>query len=104
MADHAKLTRDVARQHLDAIEAALVQVNGRLASTKQKFERAFRDRPDPADPRRISFELEQAAFELERRRLTRGLTRARIPEPPVRPGNRRGGTHRRPRSYSPASA
>lgn len=69
MADHAKLTRDVARQHLDAIEAALVQVNGRLASTKQKFERAFRDRPDPADPRRISFELEQAAFELERRRL-----------------------------------
>lgn len=70
MADHAKLTRDVARQHLDAIEAALVQVNGRLASTKQKFERAFRDRPDPVDPRRISFELEQATFELERRRLS----------------------------------
>lgn len=69
MADDAKLALDVAKQHLDAIEAALAQVNQRLTSTKQKFERAFGNRSDPSDPERIGFELEEAAFELERRRL-----------------------------------
>lgn len=70
MADDAKLlARGVAKQHLDAIEAALAQVNVRLTATKQKFERAFAHRTDPSDPERIGFELEQAAFELERHRL-----------------------------------
>ena len=68
MANNQKLARDLARQHLEAIEAALVQVNTRLTSTKQKFERAFRG-ADPADPARLGFELEQAAFEMERRQL-----------------------------------
>lgn len=70
MADHATLARNMAKQHLDAIEAALAQVNLRLASTKQKFERAFGHRTDPSDPERIGFELEQAAFELERHHLS----------------------------------
>ena len=70
MADEPKLARDLVKQHLDAIEAALAQVNVRLTSTKQRFERAFQHRSDPADPERIGFELEQAAFELERRRLS----------------------------------
>ena len=68
MADEQK-TRDVAREHLKAIEAALAQVNVRLSSTKEKFQRAFVGRSDPTDPRRIGLELEQAAFELERNRL-----------------------------------
>lgn len=70
MADENKLARDTAKQHLDAIEEALAAVNVRLTSTRQKFERAFRDSTDPTDPGRLSFELEQAAFELERRRLS----------------------------------
>jgi hypothetical protein len=61
--------RKLAREHLEAIEAALAQVNLRLSSTKQKFERAFLKRTDPADPQQIGLELEQAAFEMERRRL-----------------------------------
>jgi len=68
MANDQKVARDVARQHLEAIEAALAQVNTRLSSTKQKFERAFTG-SDPSDPGRIGLELEQAAFELERRQL-----------------------------------
>ncbi len=70
MADDPNQARNLAKQHLDAIEAALAQVNVRLSSTKRKFERAFQHRTDPADPERLSFELEQAAFELERRQLT----------------------------------
>jgi hypothetical protein len=69
MADDQKATRDLAREHLEAIEAALAQVNTRLTSTKQKFERAFTNRSDPTDPARLGFDLEQAAFEMERRRL-----------------------------------
>lgn len=61
--------RKLAREHLDAIEAALAQTNLRLTSTKQKFERAFLNRADPSDPQQIGLELEQAAFELELRRL-----------------------------------
>lgn len=68
MANDQKVARDLARQHLEAIEVALAHVNTRLTSTKQKFERAFRS-ADPADPARLGFELEQAAFELERRHL-----------------------------------
>lgn len=89
MADDAKLAHDTAKQHLDAVEAALAQVNLRLASTKQKVERAFGHRTDPSDPERIGFELEQAAFELERRHLsvlrdaakTQYLRTFRSPEP-----------------------
>ena len=69
MSDEQKAVRNLARQHLEAIEAALVQVNERLSSTKEKFARSFTSRSDPADPRRIGLELEQAAFEMERRRL-----------------------------------
>jgi len=69
MANDQKVERDLARQSLEAIEAALAQVNTRLTSTKQKFERAFTKQSDPTDPARIGLELEQAAFELERRRL-----------------------------------
>ncbi|MBV8536907.1 MAG: hypothetical protein JO128_15010 [Alphaproteobacteria bacterium] len=68
MANDQKVARDLARQHLEAIEAALAQVNTRLTSTKQKFERAFKT-ADPADPTRLGFDLEQAAFEMERRKL-----------------------------------
>ncbi|HTY68332.1 MAG TPA: hypothetical protein VMH36_16885 [Alphaproteobacteria bacterium] len=68
MANDQNGGRDLARQHLEAIEAALAQVNTRLTSTKLKFERAFKA-ADPADPTRLGFELEQAAFELERRQL-----------------------------------
>lgn len=69
MSDDQKAVRDLARQHLEAIEAALVEVNTRLSTTKEKFARAFTGRSDPTDPRRIGLELEQAAFEMERRRL-----------------------------------
>ncbi len=69
MADGPNQARELAKQQLDAIEAALAQVNARLTATKRKFERAFHNRTDPADPERLSFELEQAAFELERRQL-----------------------------------
>jgi hypothetical protein len=69
MANDQKAARDLAREHLEAIETALTQVNGRLTSTKQKFERSFANRSDPTDPVRLGFELEQAAFELERRQL-----------------------------------
>ncbi len=68
MANDQKVARDLARQHLEAVEAALAQVNTRLTSMKQKFERAFAT-ADPADPTRLGLELEQAAFELERRQL-----------------------------------
>jgi len=61
--------RTLAREHLDAIEAELARANMRLAAMKTKFERSFRNRPDPADPSRLGFELEQAAFQLERARL-----------------------------------
>lgn len=61
--------RKLAREHIEAIEAALVQVNQRLIATKQKFERAF-NRSDSSDPQQIGLELERAAFELELRRLS----------------------------------
>lgn len=61
--------REIVRQHLDEIEAAIVKVNARLSSTKAKFERTVQDRSDLNDPGRIGFELEQAAFQLERDRL-----------------------------------
>jgi hypothetical protein len=70
MANDQKVARNLAREHLEAIEIALAQVNTRLTSTKQKFERAFANRSDPADPAQLGFELEQAAFELERRQLS----------------------------------
>ncbi len=69
MSDDQNPARELARQHLEAIEAALTDVTQRLTSTKQKFERAFRKQSDPSDPGRLGLELEQAAFELERRRL-----------------------------------
>lgn len=69
MADEQHSMRNIARQHLDAIEAAIAKVNARLSSTKAKFERSFRERSDASDPGRIGLELEQAAFELERDRL-----------------------------------
>lgn len=61
--------RTLARQHLDAIEAELVRATSRLEAMKVKFERSSRNRPDPADPQRLGFELEHAAFQLERTRL-----------------------------------
>ncbi|HEX9460957.1 MAG TPA: hypothetical protein VGB82_00035 [Alphaproteobacteria bacterium] len=64
-----KVGRDIAREHLEAIEAALGQAMTRLSQTKVKFERSFREHSDPSDPGRIALELEQAGFELERVRL-----------------------------------
>ena len=61
--------RTLAREHLDAIEMELARATTRLEAMKTKFERSFRSRPDPADPQRLGFELEQAAFQIERARL-----------------------------------
>ena len=61
--------RTLARQHLDAIEAELARATSRLEAMKSKFERSSRNGHDPADPQRLGFELEQAAFQLERTRL-----------------------------------
>ncbi len=61
-------TKRMAREHLDAIEAELARSNVRLQAMTAKFERSFRQ-ADPSDPKQIGFELEQAAFRLERARL-----------------------------------
>jgi hypothetical protein len=61
--------RDMALEHLEAIEAALAQATTRLTQTKKKFERSFSGDKDASDPGRIGLELEQAAFELDRARL-----------------------------------
>jgi hypothetical protein len=68
MADDQQMTRDIARQYLDAIEAAIVNLNARLSSTTAKFERSLRTQATN-DPGRLALELEQAAFRLERDRL-----------------------------------
>ena len=68
MSDEQTKRAALAREHLDAIEAELARANTRLQAMTAKFERAFR-RSDPSDPTQIGFELEQAAFRLERARL-----------------------------------